>query len=96
MDTPALRLIVSNHETLRSVRRCSTSPTRSLTISDQNIGNIVRDLQELMHLKPAYVGGIELLVRDQLMRQRKEHPKAAVDRSRMVSQGYDEKVPVLR
>jgi hypothetical protein len=49
-----------------------------------------------MHLKPAYVGGIELLVRDQLMRQRKEHPKAAVDRSRMVSQGYDEKVPVLR
>lgn len=74
---PDLRLVVSNKSTQTSGKPCLTSairPSRSLNVT---LDQIVSDLQELLVLKPTYVGGIAVLVRDQVQRMRIEHPSAA-------------------
>lgn len=83
MSRPKISLVVSNPEKPNSARPCSTLPARSSTSSELKLSTTFEELQELLYLKPSYVGGIALLVRDELRRQRREHPTAALEYQRL-------------
>jgi len=83
MERPKIALVVSNLEKPNSARRCSTLPARSSTSSETSLSTTIEELQELLYLKPSYVGAIAMLVRDELKRQRREHPTAAAEYQRL-------------
>lgn len=77
-----LRLVISNdtpRNTAKPSSRLPTPPPKPLTVSMEDV---MFDLNELLFLKPTYVGAIAGLVHDQLERQRREHPDAAADYQR--------------
>jgi hypothetical protein len=78
MTRPNLRIVISNGNTQTSRNTYSNSAT---PLSNEPIvttlDELYQQIEELLVLKPSYVGGIAVLVRDQLERQRIEHPTAA-------------------
>jgi hypothetical protein len=89
MHTPPLRLVVSNSERPNCETPCSKSLTTSSISSVTELSTLIEELQELAYLKPQYLGGIAVLVRDQLRRQRIEHPTAAAKYQRLGRPGVD-------
>lgn len=73
---PELRLVISNHALPTIDKPSSTLPSPPST-SLVTMSELHRNLDELMHLKPSNIGGIAVLVCEQVRRMRIEHPVAA-------------------
>ncbi len=76
LTRPTLRLVISNNRTPSFDKPCARSPIAPLN-SSVTLKEIMKGLEELLYLKPTYVGGIVVLVRDQVERMRAEHPTRA-------------------